>query len=480
MKDLFLCHGGADKEWITQLAARLEAERIGNRHIEVFLDTWDIDHGENIVAKIDEGLRTARFCGVVLSPSMLKRDWPQAEWTARFMSDPAGRKHKLLPILLHERDPATDELIDIPMLLRPIRRFDFTRESQYEAELAELVRTIRGDRPRRGGLRLDARMAPQRSAGAEAADDVREVLVSNLLPVEVLPEFIWSDASTTSKMTDVWNALRGKRVPPFVLDGGRLYSFFRLDDPANPFRAFLSGAAPKSEAVADWLPDPLRARILVRIFNDALQEHAYHLRIRNLKDNRRQFYCPVFDGKPRHFKWGGGGGRVRTIGKVAKRPDGQPIGIHYSAKIRFLVLGARVFLVIEPGWMFTSDGITPLEGKQVTILSTKFGGKERNAAVLRNVLMWGMLLADKQDRIRVSLGGLDLIIGSVPAHASISAGIDGDSMKLDKVLADDAGAEVSPYADGDGGELDRVLAMATLGALTSEDDVDDLEAEVGQ
>jgi hypothetical protein len=475
MKDLFLCHGGADKEWVTKLAARLEAERIGTRNIEVFLDSWDVDHGENIVGKIDEGLRTARFCAVVLSPSMLKRDWPQAEWTARFMSDPAGRKHKLLPILLHERDPETNELIDIPMLLRPIRRFDFSKESQYESELAELVRRLRGDRPRRGGLRSNGKVPSQQSTGAEAADDVHEILVSNLLVVETLPEVIWSDASTTGKMTDVWNALRGMRVPPFVLEGGRLYSFFQPDDAGNPFRAFLSGVAPRADSVASLLADPVKSRLLVRLFNDALQEHAYHLRIRNLKDNRRQFYCPVFDGKPRHFKWGGGG-RVRTIAKVAKRPDGQPIGIHYSAKIRFLILGVRVFLLIEPGWMFTSDGMTPLEGKQITVLSTKFGGKERNAAVLRNVLMWGMLLADKQDRIRLPLGNVDFVIDSVPANASIAAGVDGDSIKLDKIFAEDVGSELSPYADGEEGELDQVLAMATLSALTSDDDLDDSDA----
>jgi hypothetical protein len=479
MKDLFLCHGGADKEWVTQLAARLEAERIGNRNIKVFLDAWDIDHGDNIVEKIDEGLSAARFCAVVLSPSMLKRDWPRAEWTARFMSDPAGRKHKLLPILLHERDPETNQPIDIPMLLRPIRRFDFTKESQYESELAELVRVLRGDRPRRGGLRSDGRVAGQQSAGAEAADDVHEVLISNILPAETIPEFIWSDASTTSKMSDVWKSLSGKRVPPFVLDSGRLYSFFKPDDPANPFQAFLTSASPRKDSVATLLADPVKSRLLVRIFNDALQEHAYQLRIRNLKDNRRQFFCPVFDGKPRHFKWGGGG-RVRTIGKVAKRPDGQPIGIHYSAKIRFFVLGLRVYLLIEPGWMFTSDGVTPLEGKQVTILSTKFGGKERNAAVLRNVLMWGMLLADKQDRIRVSLGGAEVVIDSVPASASVTAGVDGDSMKLDKIFAEDAGSEVSPYSDGDGGELDQVLAMAALGALTSDEDLDEPNVEVGE
>lgn len=478
MKDLFLCHGGADKAWVRELGARLEAEPIGNRMIDVFLDDWDIDHGENIVSKIDQGLTEARFVAVVLSPSMLKREWPEAEWTARFMSDPTGRRSQLLPILLHDRDPETNELIDIPMLLRPIRRFDFTKASNYEAELAELIRKVRGERPRRGGWRPDS-LTPRGGveAGAEAADDVQEVLVSNLLLVEALPEKIWSDASNTQKRKDVWATLKGKRIPPFLLADGRLYSFFPPDAKDNPFRAFLSGVAPRTDTVSGWLTDPDRARMLVRLFNDALQEHAYHLRIRNLKDNRKQFYCPIFDGKPRQFRWGGGG-RVRTIAKLATRPDKSIIGIHYAAKMRFVVLGARVFLLIEPGWMFTSDGITPLEGKQVTVLSTKFGGKERNAAVLRNVLMWSMLLGNDHGDIRIAIGESHLVVDAVPALASVPVGIDGDSMKLDRIFADEVGGEVTPASNASDEELEAALTMAIVGALTPDDEAGDFDGEV--
>lgn len=480
MKDLFLCHGGADKAWVRDLGARLEAERIGNRHIEVWLDEWDVDHGENIVEKIDEGLKIARFCAVVLSPSMLTRDWPAAEWTARFMSDPGGRRHQLLPILLHERDPETNELIDIPMLLRPMRRFDFTKPANYEAEFAELVRKLRGERPRRGGWRQDAKARVGAvEAGAEAADDVQEMLVSNLLPVEILPEKIWSDIATTQKKTEVWASLKGKRVPPFLPHGGRLYSFFPTDSADNPFKSFLTGTAPKAELLTDWIADPERAKLLVRMFNEALREHTYHLRIRHLKDNKKQFYCPVFDGKPRQFRWGGGG-RVRTIAKIATRPDKSTIGIHYSAKIRFLTLGSRVFLLIEPGWMFTSDGITPLEGKQVTVLSTKFGGKERNEAVLRNVLMWSMLLADGQERIRVQVGESNLIIDPVPALAGTSVGIDGDTMKLDRIFADETGIEITNDSNRGDQELEQALALAVTGGLGAEDEIEGLDGELDE
>ena len=470
LKDLFLCHAGADKAWVHELGARLEAASIGNRNIEVFIDDWDIDHGENIVAKIEEGLKQARYCAVVLSPAMLKREWPKAEWTARFMSDPTGKKSQLLPILLHERDPETRELIDIPMLLRPIRRFDFTKPSSFEAEFEELLRKLRGERPRRGGWRSSSPYRSEAEHGAEAADDVQEVIVSNMLYVESHPEYIWSDAATTQKNTDVWKSLTGERLSPFLLADGRIYSFSDPDARDNPFRQFMSGNARKKERVSDWIADPNRSRQIVRLLNDALQEHNYHLRIRNLKDNRKQYYCPVYDAKkPRVFRWGGGG-RGRTIAKVGERPDKSAIGIHYSAKMRFLVLGARIFLLVEPGWMFTSDGVTPLEGKQVTVLSTKFGGKERNGTVLRNVLMWGMLLANRQDRIRVALGGGELVIDPVPALAGVPVGVDGDSMNLDRIFADGFGGEVTEDEAGNDEELEEVLAMAVTGALGDDDD----------
>lgn len=480
MKDLFLCHAGADKAWVEALGARLEAERIGNRSIDVFLDIWDIDLGENIVAKIEEGLRQARYCAVVLSPAMLKRDWPQAEWTARFMSDPLGKKGRLIPILLHERDPETKELIDIPMLLRPLRRLDFTKPSNFEAEFQELVRKLRGEKPRRGGWRTPSMYRGDAEHGAEAADDVQEMLVSNLLPVEDPPKYIWSEAATTQKKTEIWNSLKGKRVPPFLLADGRLYSFYDPDAADSPFGPFMTGGARKRENVADWITHPDRSRQLVRLFNEALQEHNYHLRIRNLKDNRKQFYCPIFDGnKPREFRWGGGG-KARTIAKLGKRPDNSSIGIHYSAKIRFLILGSRIFLLVEPGWMFTSDGVTPLEGKQVTVLSTRFGGKERNAAVLRNVLMWGMLLANREERIRIGLGGTDLTVDPVPALGSVPVGVDGDAINLDRIFSESIGGEVVEDEKESDAELEEVLAMAVTGALGEDEGQIDFDDEEGE
>ena len=57
-KDIFLCHTGADKDWVEELAKRLEEESIENRKISVWFDKWDIDGGENLLDKIEEGLKS--------------------------------------------------------------------------------------------------------------------------------------------------------------------------------------------------------------------------------------------------------------------------------------------------------------------------------------------------------------------------------------------------------------------------------------
>ena len=109
------------------------------------------------------------------------------------------------------------------------------------------------------------------------------------------------------------------------------------------------------------------------------------------------------------------------------------------------------------------------------MLSTKFGGKERNATVLRNVLMWSMLLAGGQERISIWVGGTNLVINPVPALAGAQVGIDGDSMKLDRIFADEVGHEVTAGAGDD--EIEQVLAMAVAGSLESDDDNSDVGVE---
>ena len=70
----------------------------------------------------------------------------------------------------------------------------------------------------------------------------------------------------------------------------------------------------------------------------------------------------------------------------------------------------------------------------VGALSTQWGGRERNAAVLPNVLMWGLFLANRQSAIELHLGSERLRIGAVPAHSWIGVGVSEDTVRLDRIL----------------------------------------------
>lgn len=469
MKDIFLCHTGADKDWVRTLAERLERERIGGRTVEVWLDEWDVDYGESIIGKIDEGLRTSRFVGVVLSPAAARAGWPNAEWQSQIMADPVNKAGRIIPLLRHKFDPETGEPIDLPFVFRTLKWVDFTDDRRFDVALARLLTRLSGQRPTRGRGGLGAALPTLAMAGRDAPDVVQESLPSNLLPVLSLPEALYGDVTTAHSKSDIWKQLTGARVPPFVLHAGRLYSFYRPTAADNPFKHFLVGTDGREERTADWLRDPDLARQLIGMLNAALREHCYHLRIRSPKDDRSHFYCPMFDGKDRTFRWGEGY-RVRTLSKLKTRVNGMPFGVHMSAYLRFIVIGGRIFLIVEPAWLFTTDGITPLEGSEVGKFSTKWNGPERNATVLRNVLMWGLLLGEGTARIRISVGSGHLIIQSVPAHTQINVGLESDVVRLDRILGG-AGAGETSWDEVTNGadELDVVADLALSGALVGED-----------
>lgn len=484
------------------LGTRLEQERIGGRPIEVFFDEWDIDYGQSIISKIDQGLKQSRFVGLVLSPRMVRADWPTAEWQSQVMADPTGKRGKILPLLLHKFDPETAEPIDLPFVLAPLKRFDFTREKGFEAELERLIRKLADLPPPRGARRggLGAALSTP-VTGQEAPDAVEEALPSNLLPILRLPETLYSDGTQARRKGEVWGVLRGKVVPPFVLHRERLVSFMRPGS-ANPLSAFLDGTAPREERVTHWLADPDLARQLTGMLNAGLREHCYHLGIRTLKEDRNQYYCPIFkEGEAREFRWGAAGGaagRSRALAKMKTRPDGTQFGVHMSASMRFIALGDRLFLLVEPGWLFTTDGVTPLEGREVGRFSTLWGGKERNAAVLRNVLMWGLLIGEGRREIAINLGDearpSAVYMQSVPSHTKLTSGLAGDSIRLDRILGGEGAGEVARSltkhdgardgsatgATNTGGadeveaadqELDVVADLALIGALLPEEDV---------
>lgn len=65
---IFMCHSSKDKPFVRRLAGELE-----NNSISVWIDEKDILVGQSFIQRIHEGLKTADFVAVVLTPNFLTR-----------------------------------------------------------------------------------------------------------------------------------------------------------------------------------------------------------------------------------------------------------------------------------------------------------------------------------------------------------------------------------------------------------------------
>jgi hypothetical protein len=70
--DVFLSHSAKDKEVVRGVAERLRADGM-----RVWLDDWEIRPGDNIPAKIEEGLEHSRVLVLCMSAHASGSDWAQ-------------------------------------------------------------------------------------------------------------------------------------------------------------------------------------------------------------------------------------------------------------------------------------------------------------------------------------------------------------------------------------------------------------------
>jgi hypothetical protein len=139
-----------------------------------------------------------------------------------------------------------------------------------------------------------------------------------------------------------------------------------------------------------------------------------------------------------------------------------------------------VYLLIDPAWMFTTDGVNAVEGKDMGIFSSTWGGREKNAWLLRNVLMWGLLIAQGQREIRINLATEETTvlarIQSVPAHTSLNVGIFGDKIRLDRILHGEGAGELVGDEDQGAKELEKIASLALLGEPPEDEEVRQFDA----
>ena len=91
-RDLFLSHASEDKDWVGPLAVALRAEGL-----DIWYDEYEFQIGDNVRAKMDQGLLHSRYGLVVFSLTFFEKYWTQYELDGLFARQSAGEQ-VILPI----------------------------------------------------------------------------------------------------------------------------------------------------------------------------------------------------------------------------------------------------------------------------------------------------------------------------------------------------------------------------------------------
>lgn len=128
---IFLSHTSADKPFVRDLKLRLEAHGVKN----VWLDEAEIQIGDSLTKKIDEGLRKTKYIGIVLSPRSIKSPWVERELEVAVNREISSGEVVVLPLLY--------EKCELPAFLTGKMYADFTTPAEYDESLEKLLRRLK-------------------------------------------------------------------------------------------------------------------------------------------------------------------------------------------------------------------------------------------------------------------------------------------------------------------------------------------------
>jgi hypothetical protein len=124
---IFLSYSHADRPFVERLATDLTL-----RGITVWYDKWELKVGDSLRDRIQSGLKSSGYLGIVLSPDSVASAWVRVELNAALARElEEGRVH-VLPILAQE--------CEIPPFLKDKVYADF--RDDYDQGLAELLKRL--------------------------------------------------------------------------------------------------------------------------------------------------------------------------------------------------------------------------------------------------------------------------------------------------------------------------------------------------
>lgn len=124
---VFISYSSKDVVFVGRLAAELIKKRI-----KVWLDKFEMQAGDSLIDKIQDGLDNADFLVVVLSKNSVESQWCKKELNSILMEEIEEKQTRIIPILIDD--------CKVPVFLREKLYVDFRKD--FDAGIGELLRPL--------------------------------------------------------------------------------------------------------------------------------------------------------------------------------------------------------------------------------------------------------------------------------------------------------------------------------------------------
>ncbi len=261
-------------------------------------------------------------------------------------------------------------------------------------------------------------------------DATQEKLWFNLFPVTEIPGSVHCALTDLRYPSEIYVAINSKfapagghvDVPPFILADKKIFSFSPFDS-SNPLTICCKGNAEQIRTET-WMTGESKRQRLVMLLNFNLKNLCrkkgfYH------DDKHDRYYKRYFGGPAPTITW-------KPYKKTSERQlvylrvggQGQLLYCeHFAGRLRFVMLGKGLYLLIEPIRVLTLDGENPLDQRRNVRILTKESFHYHNNNYLYDMKLWLHILAGNSQEIHLGALPNQITVSVLPMNSTANFGI---------------------------------------------------------
>ncbi len=266
--------------------------------------------------------------------------------------------------------------------------------------------------------------------------DTSETLLTNALQVKKFPKLLYKNISNFETKKEIFAEITGDDAPHFALKGTEIYSFREIA--GADCDTFIKKVVKENKNEPIPFKNILESLDLTNIYLELFYTHLKHeLKSRGLsysKDYKR-YYFPLPEGKE---------GKTITIRTRKKHAQKEKKVVtkhtytktsfyrHYALEFKVKIFEGSPQLIINPKYLFTSDGRKTLPPRKITKYTNFLTAREYNNVYADLLHLWKDFLFKGADELKLFASNESPILISDFTAITVPFGIALDKRSRDK------------------------------------------------